>query len=414
MSTPSLSDQSLTLGDFAETVTPETRELLLQRLATESHSESYQIAILGMAAETLNIPVDDLKSDLKNILKSQDVDTGKQFLDLGRAIVSESDFLILEITPRLLVLFPWLRKGDLVMITAPRGIGKSWIVHVLLTANTRGLSIGSWKTETPVHCLLVDGEMTSEDLQKRFRRLTKNLPKPRKRLDILSADLMHQRGFPAPNLANAEWRESLYKFLAGSDYGLIVIDNMAALSPGLDENSKQDWDPINQFFLSIRFLGIAVILIHHSGKDVKRTAQRGTSSHEDALDTSITLRQPPGYKQTDGCRFIVEFTKSRSVCGDGIRPFIFSIVDQEDGSVTWKTETKTFDPNAVISLLGNEVPQKEVVGILNIDPAIVSRIKTKAVADKLIEDGKKRGVSKFTAKGKSQLADYDISSLLSR
>ena len=230
MNSPSLSaglDHPIALGDFAESVTPETRELLLQRLATESHSDSYQTAIPGMASETLNVPVDDLIRDFRQYKKSND----SSLPSLADAVISEGDFLILEITPRLLILFPWLRKGDLVMITAPRGIGKSWFLHVLMTAITRGLLIGSWQTETPVNCLLVDGEMAGEDLQKRFKRLTKNLPKPEKRLDFLSADLMHQMGFSTPNLTSAEWRESLYKLLASSDYGLIVIDNMAALSP---------------------------------------------------------------------------------------------------------------------------------------------------------------------------------------
>jgi putative DNA primase/helicase len=145
---------------------------------------------------------------------------------------------------------------------------------------------------------------------------------------------------------------------------------------------------------------------------MKKTSQRGTSAHEDALDTSITLKQPPGYKQTDGCRFVVEFTKSRSVCGEGIQSFIFSLEDHEDDTVTWKAESRTFDPDTVIALLGNGTPQKDIPNILHIDKAAASRIKTKAVGDGLIEEEKK-GVCKFTPKGKRQLENYDISSLLS-
>jgi putative DNA primase/helicase len=399
----------LTLGDFAEKVTSETLPFFLARLANESSDKEYQRLIIDEAAKTLNKPPEGLLGEFQKYQQT----SGNELIDLSCAIIGETDFLNMEIKPRPMIISPWLKVGDLVMITAPRGIGKSWLVHSLVTAITRKLTIGLWKTENPVECLLVDGEMASDDLQKRLRRITKKLPAPVASLDIMSADLMHQKGFPTPNLANGQWRETFYEFLKKSNYGLVIIDNVAALSPGLDENSKQEWDPINQFLLSIRFLGISVILIHHSGKDPKKTSQRGTSSHEDALDTSITLKQPLGYKQTDGCRFMVEFTKSRSVCGDGVRSFIFSLEDHDDDTVTWKAENKTSDPNTVIALLGNGTRQKDVTSILHIDKATVSRIKKKAELDSLLVEEKK-GICKFTPKGQTQLGDYDISSLLSR
>ena len=74
------------------------------------------------------------------------------------------------------------------MISAPRGIGKSWLTHSILVAITRKLPIDSWKTENPVNCLFVDGEMSADELQERFRRLTKNLPNSQTRLDFMSAD----------------------------------------------------------------------------------------------------------------------------------------------------------------------------------------------------------------------------------
>lgn len=398
----------VSLGDFVEDITPATRHILLERLATENHVESYEMAILRQAAEKLTEPFEDLLRDLRKLKKPGNFENSNLF-NLRDAIISEGDFLNMEIVPRPTILAPWLKKGDLVMITAPRGIGKSWLVYSILAAITRGLSIGSWKTEHPVGCLLVDGEMALDDLQKRSKRITEPLSEPVTRLDILSADFMHSKGFPSPNLANAEWRQSFDELLKNSNYGLVVVDNMAALSPGLDENSKQDYDPINQFFLSIRFLGISVILVHHAGKNSNKTPQRGTSSHEDALDTSITLKQPPGYKQTDGCQIVVEFTKSRSVCGDGIKPFTFSLEDQENGSIIWNVKDKSFDKSIVIALLGNGILQKDIPEILHIDKAIVSKTKTKAQTDGLIEE-EKRGKCKFTAKGKRQFEDYDISS----
>lgn len=401
--------QNFTLADFADQVTVETLDYFLLRLEHESRSGGeYRERIMEMAAVTLGMPLHDLK--LKFLPFQVEPGCAQKF-NLAEGIVSENDLLTLEIPPRPMIVSPWLRQGTINMVSAPRGIGKSWLVHGLVTAITRNMEIGSWKTSTPVHCLIVDGEMSGEDLQKRFRRLTKNLPAPVSRLDFMSADLMHAKGLPTPNLADPGWRRAVYDLLAGTDYGLVVFDNLSALAPGLDENAKSEFDAINQFLLSVRFLGVAVVVIHHSGKDVRKAAQRGTSAHEDALDTSIVLKLPPGYKQTDGCRFQVEFSKSRSVCGDGIKPFIFSLVDGEDETITWKTEARTFDPTLVIALLGHGTPQKEIPDIFRVDKAIVSRIKTKAVHDGLIEEERK-GNCRFTAKGQRQLGECDVSRYL--
>ena len=44
---------------------------------------------------------------------------------------------------------------------------------------------------------------------------------------------------------------------------LWVVDNLASLASGLDENKKQDWDPINSWLLELRFAGISTIMLHH-------------------------------------------------------------------------------------------------------------------------------------------------------
>jgi putative DNA primase/helicase len=56
------------------------------------------------------------------------------------------------------------------------------------------------------------------------------------------------------------------------------------------------------------------------------------------LDTVISLSRPPGYEATEGARFEVRFTKSRSFWGDDAEPFEARF---SDGA--WSTSEITSD-----------------------------------------------------------------------
>ena len=114
----------------------------------------------------------------------------------------------------------------------------------------------------------------------------------------------------------------------------MILDNIASLTPGIAENSKEDWDPVNQWLISLRHLGVSVLLIHHSGKG---GAQRGTSGREDALDCIIKLK--PGLVNSGeyGAAFGIRFEKARNVAPDqGIYPFDLELVEDGKGGVVWE------------------------------------------------------------------------------
>lgn len=403
---------TFTLADFAEIVTEDTLPYFLSRVVNESKpGQEYRSLILKAAAETLKKDVNQLVS-LLNEIQPQKPSNLEYCEILKMSIISDHKLINTVIEARPFVMKPWLKKGSLNLISAPRGIGKSWLAASMAEAITHNLNIGDWETENPVNCLLVDGEMSADDLQTRLKSLTAGLQTPEARLDILSAELMHQQGYPVLNLADLDRRNALLKFLKQSDYGLVVFDNISALTPGLDENSKQDWDPIAQFLLQVRFLGITVILLHHTGKDTTKGG-RGTSGREDHMDCCIILSRPINYKQEDGCRFDMEFTKARGIQGNSVNPICFSLVNTDTG-LWWETDIKkSFDKEAIIALLGNEIPQKDISAILKVDKSTVSKIKTKAIKDRFIEEID-RGKCRFTPKGKQTYGHIDVDKLLSR
>jgi putative DNA primase/helicase len=179
---------------------------------------------------------------------------------------------------------------------------------------------------------------------------------------------------PRANLLNEEWRAHMTKVLIDKGIKLWVIDNIASLAPGINENAKEDWDPINAWLLELRFAGIATILLHHVGKG---GSQRGTSAREDNIDTSIVLKQPDNYQSDDGCRFVMQFKKNRVVSGDH-----FLIADQEFKYEHGKWDydnPKTKNKYMVWKMLDEGKPQNEIAEELNLSKGRVSQIRKKGV-----------------------------------
>jgi DNA-binding transcriptional MerR regulator len=58
-----------------------------------------------------------------------------------------ADLLGLQLQEKPLILNPWLREGDIVLITANRGVGKTWLGLSIAMAVTHGLTIGKWEAE---------------------------------------------------------------------------------------------------------------------------------------------------------------------------------------------------------------------------------------------------------------------------
>ena len=360
-----------------------------------------------------------LKKYSENIVTSTNLKAAIQ-----NSIVGEQDFFNAEIEKPVEIISPWLTDGSITMIYAPRGIGKTWLALYIATIATRqkqiGRSIGPWEIQQKAGCLYVDGEMGEYDLQERRKQLSKILgPEDKEcRFDQLSAARFAIDNGKQLTISTEEYRNAIYQHLNDNkQYNLLILDNIASLTPGLDENSKGDWDPINQWLISLRHLNVAVIFIHHSGKNAK-SGSRGTSGREDALDCIIKLSRPEGYKPTQGCKFKVQFEKSRNVSpGPGLNPFIFQLVDNDNGGLILQTddpEDDNGDNKDIIRglLLQNEMNQKQIADAVGTNQTTVKNVKKELIAEGRILPGKKNTQWTITTKGTKTLElikdDYDL------
>lgn len=333
-------------------------------------------------------------SDVCDFLESQLLEIrcsfkGNNFGATSGAILEIADFLKTSITSRNVYLKPWVWEASIAMISAWRGVGKSAFTMGVVNALSRGEPFGPWETMAAAPCLYFDAEMTMHDTLERFQDIYSERP-DREKLWIYSDHLSASLGMPASNLLDEKWRAWMKEeVLLKRGIKLWALDNIGAVTPGLDENSREGWSPINRWLLDLRFAGISTILIHHEGKGGE---QRGTSAREDNLDVSISLKRPKGYHPEDGARFIVKFEKARIRQKDLhlIADTEFQMQQDPDGKAVWTHKNvKQENKPMVLKMLDEGTAAKDVAAGLGITAARVSQIKKEAVRDGLITEAGK-------------------------
>lgn len=310
---------------------------------------------------------------------------------IKNATLSEAQLRDLKIQPQKKYLGP-ISAGTTGEIYGPRGIGKTQIRDVMSICVTRGLNMPPFQCQNAASVLIVDGEMSLPGLQDR-QHLADGAGEPMRELGILPNELLFQNGCKAINLTDESWQAALLEYIEGSSWDVIFFDNLSSLTPGIKESDSEAWGPINQFFLKLRWMGKAVIFVHHAGKNGD---QRGTSGREDSLDWVLKLTLPANYDPKDGCRLNATLTKSRSLTGAEAEPFEFKLIDTPTGGITWQTTAKSESNKAlIINMLGEGFPQREIPGALGVDKGYVSRVKKAAMdAGLLHRDG-----GRFTTSG---------------
>jgi hypothetical protein len=309
------------------------------------------------------------------------------------AVLEINQFCQIETSLRQEYLFPWLKECSLNLISGWRGVGKTFFGISILDAVSRGEGFGPWECKKSVPCLLLDGEMAVQDIIERSNYL--NLNADRKNPFYIYSDAFaNQLALPRAHLASESWRTKMKSILTTRKIKLWIIDNLASLASGLDENAKKDWDPINAWLLELRFAGISTILLHHVNKD---GGQRGTSAREDNLDISILLKSPHDYMPEDGARFVVHFSKARVATkySNLIGDTEFKLIQDDNGGSDWTFgNVRQQSKKEIIRMIDDGTTYKEIAQELNVSTGLITKTKKKAIEDghltvkgKLTQDG---------------------------
>jgi AAA domain-containing protein len=224
---------------------------------------------------------------------------------LGKAILPCKELAALGIPLREPLLGDWFLEGDLGFIFAPRGLGKTWLALAMATAIATGGKCGPWTASKACRVLYIDGEMPCGSLCERIDGLDGN-----DNLSVLNHEVLFHLSGKVLNMADPVTQEELTGYMLDHDVKVLFLDNLSCLFSGVKENDADAWEVVLSWFLTLRRRRIAVVLIHHSGRNKEN--MRGTSRREDAAFWVLRLDESEDGEQREGARFICRFTKDRN------------------------------------------------------------------------------------------------------
>lgn len=264
-----------------------------------------------------------------------------------------------------------LHSQDLAMVHAGRGIGKThWALSVAFAVATGGQFL-RWKAMHARKVLYLDGELPGQVMQKRLAMHLPDVEPQPGYFRTFTPDLLDSDS-QLPDLATVYGQQAIDSMIE-DDTALVILDNLSAWArSGGRENDSDSWAPIAAWMLALRRRGIAVLLVHHSGKNGE---QRGTSKKEDLLDVVLKLARPADYDPKDGSVFVMELTKARHLIGEDAESLELALkVDDYTKRASWEWKTATEGTFSRVVALANEgLKQHEIADELGINKSNVSR-----------------------------------------
>lgn len=319
------------------------------------------------------IPMSTNETNHAGIIENQEIVESERY-----NIVDIESFLEMDFPPRENILDPWLPKQGLCMVFASRGVGKTHFSLGVAYAVASGGTFLNWEAKQPRSVLFIDGEMPATVLQERISEIALSSDKdPTAPLRVFTPDLQPQGML---NISDPNHQQLLEPYLKGID--LIIVDNLSTLCRSGKENEGEAWLPVQDWALRQRSAGKSVLFIHHAGKNGD---QRGSSRREDVLDTVISLRRPSDYTPDKGACFEIHFEKARGLLGENTKATEVMLTTDEERKQIWAIKSlEQSTAEKVAALLNEGVIQKDIPEILNIAKGTVSKAKTKAQQEGLL------------------------------
>ena len=286
-----------------------------------------------------------------------------------------------------------LPNATLGVIYGASGSGKSFFALDLLGALAQGNAWNGNKTpkKKPVAWVAAEGQ---EDMRKRATAY-------RIRQGVQPSDIDMKFIAEAPNFLEKMDVEAVIKQLLAhgpkGTFAVIVIDTLAQVMPGGNENSGEDMGRVLAYCRAItRATGAMVILVHHSGKDESRGA-RGWSGLRAACDFELeiirsdedrvaTITKLKGGQDGQEFGFRLEMVQvGVDEDGDPESTCVVQFTDSTKASVSQKAPPKgkgqaaCLDQLETLQALGGPVTRNEfLLAVITVSPYVDSPTTTQA------------------------------------
>lgn len=274
------------------------------------------------------IGVEKARKELDKILSNSAARGETKWLTtIDAATVRSSELVSLTLNPRAPLLDNWLCEGDYGIIFAPRGVGKTWLALMIAKAIATGGRVGKWKAPNPSKVLYIDGEMPADLMRDRDRGLGTG------EVEYLNHSILFDRTERVLNITEPAVQQAILSRCIRDEIKLVILDNLSTLASGIKENDSYEWEQLHNWLLQFRRHKIAVILVHHAGRN---NEARGTSKREDAAFWVIALDDKKKHSDDKrGARYITRFTKPSRNTQDEVPSYEWHVVtDTKTGKVS--------------------------------------------------------------------------------
>ena len=291
------------------------------------------------------------------------------------SVLSSVELEALEIPPRECLVGTWWRGGAQGFLYGPRGLGKTWLAFYMARCMAEGRDCGPWKITKARRVLYVDGEMPLDGLRDRDRALRKDPTAP---LFLLSHDQHFRKTGRGLNITDPLAQAALLTACEEHKAEVVFLDNLSCLFSGMRENDADDWEAVLPWLLNLRRRGIAVCIIHHSGRSGSH--MRGTTKREDASSWVMGLAAPSIADERGGARFVGRFTKNREGDEEEAGPWQWTF-QTEGGTTTVRHERMEHIEMFVQHVRDGLTSCKDIAEEMNVSKGTVSKW-AKRAADK--------------------------------
>ena len=284
------------------------------------------------------------------------------------------------------------------MLWAAPGTGKTLLTITLALMVAGGGSVLGWSSPRPRKVLLVDGEMSAEDLKERAGMLIDTVQGIDKEaagrnLMILSRNWQAETAaFPdLGDRVGANGKPSGQDVLvrAAKDHGaeLVLLDNWSTLAEVEDENSAAALTPTVAFLLRMKQARIGCVLVHHSGKNGE--TYRGSSKLATTFEVILGLKATEGSGKVGGADFRLDWNKYRRERCEAVQARDVRLGKDASGKPEWTiSETQDDELRRLVETIETcrYSTQRELAVGLALDPVKVSRLKVRAIKAGLITE----------------------------
>lgn len=284
-------------------------------------------------------------------------------------LISAAKFVHLEVPRRKNHWGRLIQSNQTGMLFGPRGRGKTWVALSIAISISTGVPFLGRKPRRARRVIYLDGEMDLFTLRQRVVALCGSFQvEPPANLKFFTPEAFTDL---LPSINTLEGQRTIDQMI-GTDWDVIFIDNYSAWS-GDGRETAEAWAPMMRWMLGHKRAGRTVIVIHHTGKTGK---QRGSSSHEDALDWSVALK-PADDAAVDGAlRFNLVWEKSRHLAATEVQPIAATMRHGKEGELTWHHQPGMHrDPriNKARAMKAKGMSQVAIAQELEVDRTTVGR-----------------------------------------